>query len=164
VRSVHLLPAGAPACAAAVDAVREADVVVLGPGSWFTSVIPHLLLRELGRALATTHARIVVTLNLVPQAGETDEYAPHDLVRLLLTHAEPWGGLHISSIVADSEAVSDVKQLMDYARMIGARLVLSRLAADDSGERHDSKKLSVALQQAFDASSDAAASSGGSGG
>ena len=48
VRSIRLLPPGAPACAAAVDAVRESDVVVLGPGSWFTSVIPHLLLRELG--------------------------------------------------------------------------------------------------------------------
>jgi uncharacterized cofD-like protein len=149
VRSVQLLPAGAPACAGAVDAVREADVVVLGPGSWFTSVIPHLLLRELGRALSTTKARIVVTLNLVPQVGETDDYAPHELVRLLLAHAEPWGGLQISAVVADSEAISDVKELTDYARTIGARLVLSRLAADDSGERHDPKKLSAALSQAF---------------
>ncbi|HZE48011.1 MAG TPA: uridine diphosphate-N-acetylglucosamine-binding protein YvcK, partial [Jatrophihabitantaceae bacterium] len=51
VRSIRLLPTGAPACASAVDAVREADVVVLGPGSWFTSVIPHLLLHELGKAI-----------------------------------------------------------------------------------------------------------------
>ena len=43
VRTVRVLPAGAPACAQAVDAVREADLVVLGPGSWFSSVIPHLL-------------------------------------------------------------------------------------------------------------------------
>ncbi len=69
VRTIQLLPPGAPACADAVDAVREADVVVLGPGSWFTSVIPHLLLRELGRALSTTRARVIVTLNLVPQPG-----------------------------------------------------------------------------------------------
>ncbi len=55
--SVRLLPTGAPACAAAVDAVREADVVVLGPGSWFTSVIPHLLLRELGTAHRDDPAR-----------------------------------------------------------------------------------------------------------
>jgi uncharacterized cofD-like protein len=57
VRSVRLLPPGAPACASAVDAVREADVVVLGPGSWFTSVIPHLLLRELGTALCACRRR-----------------------------------------------------------------------------------------------------------
>src|SRR5206468_8655215 len=99
VRSVRLLPTGAPACAAAVDAVREADLVVLGPGSWFTSVIPHLLLRELGSALCTTAAQVVVTLNLVPQVGETDDYAPADLVRVLLAHAEPMGGLPVHAVI-----------------------------------------------------------------
>jgi uncharacterized cofD-like protein len=150
VRSVRLLPPGAPACAAAVDAVREADVVVLGPGSWFTSVIPHLLLRELGRVLSTTHARLFVTLNLVPQAGETDDYPPHELVRLLVTHAEPFGGLHIDTVLADVDAVSDAKELTTYVHTIGARLVLSRLAADDSSERHDPKRLSEAYRQAID--------------
>jgi uncharacterized cofD-like protein len=150
VRSVRLLPQGAPACAAAVDAVREADVIVLGPGSWFTSVIPHLLLRELANALSTTQARVIVTLNLVPQVGETEEYAPHDLIGLLLAHAEPFGGLRIDTVLADHDAVSDLKQLRDYLRTIGARLVLSRLAADDSAERHDPKRLSAALHQAFE--------------
>ena len=111
IRSVRLLPAGAPACAAAVDAVREADVVILGPGSWFTSVIPHLLLRELGRALCTTRARIVVALNLVPQPGETDGYLPSDLVRTLLSHAAPCGGLPVSAVLADVDAVPDVEEL-----------------------------------------------------
>lgn len=149
VLSVRLLPPGAPACAAAVDAVREADVVLLGPGSWFTSVIPHLLLRELGRALCTTQAKVVVVLNLVPQVGETDDYAPHELVRLLLAHAEPRGGLSVAAVVADDDHVSDTKELADYTRAIGARLVLSRLAADDSDERHDPKRLSAALLQAI---------------
>ena len=93
VRSISLLPPGAPACAEAVDAVREADLVLLGPGSWFTSVIPHLLLRELGKTLAGTQARLVVVLNLAPQYGETDEYGPTELLRLLQQHAEPFGGL-----------------------------------------------------------------------
>ncbi|MCU1655901.1 MAG: uncharacterized protein JWO57_557, partial [Pseudonocardiales bacterium] len=149
VRSVRLLPPGAPACASAVDAVREADVVVLGPGSWFTSVIPHLLLRELGRTLSTTRAQIIVVLNLVPQVGETDDYAPHDLLRLLRAHAEAFGGLRIDAVVADVDAVLDVKQLTGFARTIGARLVLSRLAAEDSAERHDPKRLSAAIEQAL---------------
>jgi len=149
VRSIRLLPPGAPACAAAVDAVREADVVVLGPGSWFTSVIPHLLLRELGRALAATNARILVTLNLVPQAGETDDYSPQDLLRVLLAHAETFGGLQVDAVVADVDAVADRKELTAYARMIGASLVVSRLAADDSAERHDPKRLSEAFAHAL---------------
>ena len=149
VRSVRLLPAGAPACAAAVDAVREADVVVLGPGSWFTSVIPHLLLRELGRAIATTKARIIVIMNLVPQAGETDQYQPHDLLKLLRDHAEQFGGLRIDLVLADVDAVLDSQPLTEYARAIGARLILSKLASEESAELHDPARLSEALRQAL---------------
>jgi uncharacterized cofD-like protein len=148
VRSVHLLPPGAPACAAAVDAVREADVVVLGPGSWFTSVIPHLLLRELGTALCATAARVLVVLNLVPQAGETDDYEPHQLLDVLQSHAAPCGGLKVDTVLADTDSVFDTAQLSRHVAGIGARLVVSRLAADDSAERHDPARLSAAIRDA----------------
>jgi uncharacterized cofD-like protein len=150
VRSIQLLPAGAPACADAVDAVREADLVVLGPGSWFTSVIPHLLLRELGRALATTHARVVVTLNLVPQPGETEDYEPTDLLRVLCEHADPVGGLRIDAVIADVDAVVDEKDLADFTRTIGASLILSRLASDTSPELHDPQRLAEAYRTALE--------------
>jgi uncharacterized cofD-like protein len=149
VRSVRLLPPGAPACADAVDAVREADVVVLGPGSWFTSVIPHLLLRELGTALSSTPARVVVVLNLVPQVGETDDYEPHQLLDLLQAHAAPFGGLKIDTVLADVDSVLDPEELRRYVRTIGARLVVSRLAADDSPERHDPARLGEAIRAAL---------------
>jgi uncharacterized cofD-like protein len=153
VRSVRVLPAGAPACAAAVDAVREADLVVLGPGSWFTSVIPHLLLRELGRTLATTRATVVVTLNLVPQPGETEDYSPVDLLTLLAEHAAPVGGLRIDAVIADVEEVGDVKEIEAYTRGIGARLLLSRLVADESSERHDPVRLAQSYRDAVGAPS-----------
>ncbi|MGI8680071.1 MAG: gluconeogenesis factor YvcK family protein [Jatrophihabitans sp.] len=146
VLSVSLLPNGAPACADAVDAIREADLVVLGPGSWFTSVIPHLLLRELGKTLAATQATVVVVLNLVPQLGETDDYEPHELLHLLQTHAEPFGGLPIDAVLADTDSVLDVEELSRYVHRIGARLVVSTLAADDSAERHDPVRLSDAIR------------------
>jgi uncharacterized cofD-like protein len=148
VRSVRLYPPGAPACASAVDAVREADVVVLGPGSWFTSVIPHLLLRELAMALVTTDARVLVVLNLVPQAGETDGYSPTQLLRTLREHAEPYGELGLDAVLADADAVPDHKRLADYVGGIGARLVVSGLAADDSVERHDPLRLSASIADA----------------
>jgi uncharacterized cofD-like protein len=131
-----------------VDAVREADLVVLGPGSWFTSVLPHLLLHELGTALCRTRARLVVTLNLVPQPGETEGYSPVDLLRILADHAAFCGGLGIDAVVADEDSV-DREELDRYARKIGARLVMSRLAADDSAERHDPRRLSEALRSAM---------------
>jgi uncharacterized cofD-like protein len=150
VLSVRLLPNGAPACAAAVDAVRDADLVVLGPGSWFTSVIPHLLLRELGTAIATTRAKIVVVLNLVPQAGETDDYEPHELLEVLQRHAEPYGGLPVHTVLADDEAVLNPDELQRYVSAIGARLVMCGLAADDSAERHDAHRLSRAIRGVLD--------------
>jgi uncharacterized cofD-like protein len=151
VRHVRLLPPGAPATAQAVDAVREADVVVLGPGSWFTSVIPHLLLHELAQALARTRATVIVTVNLVPQAGETDDFSPEELLRALLDHADPHGALRIDAVVADPDSVSDHHALDGYAREIGARLVMSPIRADDVIDRHDPVRLAAALAEAVTA-------------
>ncbi len=151
VRSIQLLPPGAPACALAVDAVREADLVVLGPGSWFTSVIPHLLLHELATALTTTAARVAVVVNLVPQAGETDDFSAEELLRALRDHASPHGILRIDAVVADDDCVADRHSLANYAREIGARLVLSRIRADGVTDRHDPARLATALAAALGA-------------
>ena len=75
------------ACPEAVDAVRAADVVILGPGSWFTSVLPHLLVPELRDALIETAARRVVVLNLAPQPGETAGFSPEQHLAVLCEHA-----------------------------------------------------------------------------
>ena len=76
VRSISLVPADPPACPEATEAVRAADLVVLGPGSWFTSVLPHLMVPQLAEALHQTPARRLVALNLAPQAGETEGFSP----------------------------------------------------------------------------------------
>src|SRR5699024_5276821 len=64
VERVRLLPGEPPACAEAVEAIHAADWVILGPGSWFTSVMPHLLVPEIAAALQATQARLALTLNL----------------------------------------------------------------------------------------------------
>lgn len=69
VRRVRLLPADPPATHQAVDAIMNADLVVLGPGSWFTSVIPHVLVPQLVAALQATTARRALVLNLVAEPG-----------------------------------------------------------------------------------------------
>jgi uncharacterized cofD-like protein len=150
IRSIRLLPPGAPASPQAVDAVRDADAVVLGPGSWFTSVIPHLMLRELGKALCTTDARVIVNLNLVPQAGETDDYSAVELLRVLLAHAEPFGGLRIDTVLAHVDAVPNQSELSEFVAEQGARLVVSDLAEPGNAERHDAGKLSEALREVLD--------------
>ena len=87
VLDVDLDPEDATACPEALVAVREADWVVVGPGSWYSSVIPHLLVPELRTALVETSVRRLVHLNLVTQAGETDGFSAADHLHELVRHA-----------------------------------------------------------------------------
>ena len=79
--SIALVPPDPPAAPEALKAIEAADWVVLGPGSWFTSVIPHLMVPALRQALVSTDARVVVVLNLVGEAGETPGFGPADHLR-----------------------------------------------------------------------------------
>jgi uncharacterized cofD-like protein len=141
--AVSLLPKSPRACPAAVEAVDAADVVVLGPGSWFTSVLPHLLVPDLLAALDRTTARRVVTLNLAPQPGETDGFSPQQHLDVLAAHAP---GLRIDAVVADVDAVPDVRGLMSTASALGGRLVLAPVAAGDGTARHDPERLADAFR------------------
>jgi len=142
VLSVALVPDRPPACPEAVAAIRAADAVVLGPGSWFTSVLPHVMVPELLDAMVRTEARIVVTLNLAPQPGETEGFAPQELLDALYRHAPE---LQIHTVVADEEAVVDRRGLTDTVHARGARLVLAPVAAADGSARHDPARLAAAL-------------------
>ena len=141
VRAVHLDPKDPPACPQAIAAVTDADWVVLGPGSWFTSVIPHLLLPELRRALVQSSARKVVTLNLEPQAGETDGFAPETHLEVLAEHAPD---LKLDVVLADRASVGDHAKLTEVAQSLGADLVIADLAVGDGTPRHDPVKLANA--------------------
>ncbi len=141
VHAVHLDPEDPPACPQAIAAVTDADWVVLGPGSWFTSVIPHLLLPELRRALVQSSARKVVTLNLEPQAGETDGFAPETHLEVLAEHAPD---LKLDVVLADRASVVDHAKLTEVARSLGADLVVADLAVGDGTPRHDPVKLADA--------------------
>jgi uncharacterized cofD-like protein len=145
---MSLIPADPPACPEAVQAIGDADWVVLGPGSWFTSVLPHLLVPELARALVSTRARRIVTLNLAPQPGETDGFSPHAHLEVLADHAP---GLAIDVVLADTTAVEGTKaELEKAAGLLGGRLVLADLAMGDGSPRHDPRRLAGAFAHIFE--------------
>jgi uncharacterized cofD-like protein len=139
--AVQLEPADPAACPEALEAIRSADWVVLGPGSWFSSVIPHLLVPELRDALAGSHARKVVTLNLEPQTGETEGFSPETHLEVLAEHAPD---LKLDVVLVDRGAVVDEEQLAGTAADLGAELVVADVAADDGSARHDPAKLANA--------------------
>lgn len=139
--SVRLEPDDPPACPEALEAVRDADWAVLGPGSWFTSVIPHLLVPQLRDALVQSSARKLVTLNLEPQAGETDGFSPENHLDVLAAHAPD---LKLDVVLADRRAVGNEAGLRATAAALGAELVVADVAADDGTPRHDPVKLANA--------------------
>ena len=141
VRSVWLRPEDPPACQEAVQAVLAADFVVLGPGSWFTSVLTHLLVPELRAALVTTSAQRVVVLNLAPQAGETDGFSPEAHLEVLTSYAPD---LVADVVLADVDAVLDSRGLMSSVESAGGRLLLAPVALGDGTPRHDPAKLAAA--------------------
>jgi uncharacterized cofD-like protein len=148
VRSITLLPPDPPAVPEAVRAVLDADWVVFGPGSWFTSVLPHLLVPELAAALRATTARRLVVLNLAPQPGETDGFSPHRHLEVLASHAPR---LTVDVVLADTKAVgpSNLAGLERVTGLLGARLVMADVAAADGTPCHDPKLLAEAYAQIF---------------
>jgi uncharacterized cofD-like protein len=145
--AVRLEPPEPPACAEAVQAVMEADWVVLGPGSWFTSVIPHLLVPEMAKAITGTRARRAVALNLSPQQGETDGFSPETHLEVLAAHAPD---LDIDVVVADQTAVSDgSSSLREAAAGFGAELIVADVARDDGTPRHDPARLAAVYARIF---------------
>lgn len=147
IASIALDPAEPEVSPAVVDAIAGADWTVLGPGSWFSSVLPHLLVPDLRRALVHTDARLVVVLNLEEQAGETGGFGPADHLAVLAEHAPD---LDIHTVLADRGSVgAGLGELEDMARVLGARLVLDDVAADDGSPRHDPLKLAAAYARIF---------------
>ncbi|UCG22942.1 MAG: uridine diphosphate-N-acetylglucosamine-binding protein YvcK [Chloroflexota bacterium] len=86
IRRVMLEPADAPAYPPAVQAVLQADLVVVGPGSLYTSILPNLLLPDIAQALRHTGAKRVYACNLATQPGETDNYTVADHVKAIQRH------------------------------------------------------------------------------
>jgi uncharacterized cofD-like protein len=153
VLSVRLSPQQPPAAPEAAAAIRAADWTVLGPGSWFTSVIPHLLVPELATALAETRSRKVLVFNLSPQPGETDGYSAEQHLEVLADHCP---GLRLDLVLADEMscgAPSVYIPLEKAAAALGARVVLAPLAAPyrsgDKSPRHDHALLAQAFRGIF---------------
>jgi uncharacterized cofD-like protein len=144
--SVQLDPPDPRACPEAVTAVREADWVVMGPGSWFTSVIPHLMVPDLRSAIVETGARLVIVLNLEAQHGETVGYGPEDHLAALLEHAPE---LKVHTVLADRGSVADVDQLEQAVASFGADLLVEDVALGDGTPRHDPAKLAGAFEDIF---------------
>lgn len=147
IEHVELVPQDPPASPEALAAVRGADWVILGPGSWYTSVMPHLLVPDLARALHETGARRCIALNLEDEVGETWGLTATDHLAVLHEH-DP--ALRIDAIVADPSAVEDIDELETAAAELGAKVLMRQVRRGDGSARHDPVRLAAAYRDVFE--------------
>ena len=151
IQRVTMEPADVPAVQAALTAIRDADIVVLGPGSLYTSVIPNLLVKDIVAALRNTRAPRVYVCNVMTQPGETDQYTASDHVRALLGHGGP--GIidkvlvnveEIASCLLDNyakEGACPVEADIDELERLGVVAVPARMISETNWVRHDPERL-----------------------
>ena len=147
ITEVHLTPSDPRVPDAVLEATAAAEWIVLGPGSWYTSVLPHLLVPELRRALVLTPAHRALVMNLAPQAGETPDMSPGDLIRVLADAAPDF---KLDVAIADPSTVEDIDDLVEAAELVGARLLLRQVRTGNGAATHDPLRLAAALRDAFD--------------
>lgn len=144
--SVRLVPAEPPACPEAVQAVLDADWVVIGPGSWFTSVMPTLLVPQLRDALTATSAKRALVLNLSGTDQETVGLTPTGHLDVLAAHAPE---LALDVVIADPALVDDRGTLEAGARRLGAHLLVADVARQEAPGQHDAARLAAAFVDAL---------------
>jgi uncharacterized cofD-like protein len=152
---VRLLPDRPETCPEAAAAAREADWVLLGPGSWYTSVLPHLLVPGLAEAIVRSDARRVVALNLSASDAEVRGMSPADHLHALSRHAP---GLRVDHVLADPSICehdtahrggvrfSGTDGLRRAAESLGGALVVAPVAEQGGAPRHDPAALARALR------------------
>lgn len=152
VLELALNPANPPARPEAIAAISGAEWITIGPGSWYSSVLPHLLVPAQREALIASKAKKIVLVNLDarPNRDGVDEAGgqpPENHLALLAAHAP---GLRLDVVVADPTTVSNQQRLAEVAGSLGARVVIADLVDGFDSVRHDPFKLATALKDVFD--------------
>jgi uncharacterized cofD-like protein len=151
IRRVWLEPNDAPAFPPALNAILGADLIVIGPGSLYTSLLPNLLVRDLLAAVHASRAIKIFVCNIATQTGETDEYSCYDHVRALEQHV----GEDFFDVVVCNENNSITLPAgtewvrADQRTLSDTRVYCADLLDEENPWRHDSIKLSQVLMDLF---------------
>lgn len=164
IKKLSLSPKRVRPLAEAVEAVRMADLILLGPGSLYTSILPNLLIPEMAEAIARSKAPKVYIANLMTQPGETTGYALSEHLRAIqrhITHKNiplrvvDWvvaNRQQVSTEVARRYRRQGAEQVtIDLAELqkLELRIVLDNLLEEHGVIRHDSQRLARLLVEEF---------------
>ena len=147
-KSLKLLPENPVVTPQVLQAISEADWLIFGPGSWFSSVMPHFLLKDLASAVSKSSAKKIMILNL--QGPENaDEFAgntPEAHLRLVLSHL-PTFKLDIA--IADPTVLDSASKLQELVKDLGGEVIVSDVARDLDRNHHDARKMSLLFSHIF---------------
>src|SRR6516225_9199253 len=159
IRKLELVPRRVRPLSAAVEAIREADLILMGPGSLYTSVIPNLLIQEIAESIARSRAPRVYIANLMTQPGETTDYALSEHIRAIQDHV---GKRVIDSVVANvrevspevaerylAEGAKPVRTDAEKVAKLKVKLVTGDLLDEHRVIRHNSERLARLLVEKF---------------
>ena len=155
IRRMLMKPANASASKGAVEAILKSDVLIFGPGSLYTSVIPNLLVEEIREAILKSDAVKIYVCNVMTQPGETDGYGALEHVRALIDHM---GKQFLDYVIVNDQKITTEQLKQYYAegsmpvtpdvekiRKLGITVVPASLISKDDFVRHDPRKLARAL-------------------
>jgi uncharacterized cofD-like protein len=152
-REIFIEPADARAYPEAVQAIREADMIIVGPGSLFTSILPNLLVHEIQAALHESPALKVYVCNVATQHGETDAFTVADHVKALERHL---GQRVFHHVLANNNVSAPLPAnwhsqpvVLNGAGGHEPRLVVADVISEENRYRHDPQKLARALMQIY---------------
>jgi uncharacterized cofD-like protein len=151
--NLSLIPAGAKSTPEGLAAIAEAEWLTLGPGSWFSSVIPHLLLDEQRDAICSSRARKIIVLNLDAHPSVSGDefagYSPADHLKLIMKYAP---NLKCDFAIADESIMArgeSGKELESIVNDMSGNLIVAELAASPGSNHHDPGKLSSVFRNIF---------------
>jgi len=152
IERVYLQPEDTMPVESALEAIREADAVILGPGSLYTSILPNLLVRGIADTLKESQAVKIYICNVMTQPGETDGYSASDHVKAIIDHVGP--GV-IDYVVVNSHSVAtelqqkyasqgayQVKADVERIEEMGIHVIKADVINESNWVRHDPLKLS----------------------
>ncbi len=156
IKRMQIEPASVRPTAEAIQAILGADLIVLGPGSLYTSIIPNLLTPGIAEAIKQSQAPRVYVCNVMTQPGETDDYSVADHVQALLLHAscKPEGGYElVDAVLVNDEPLKapedancfPVRVDPERLRVFGVKVVKRPLASEELAWHHDPMRLARAV-------------------
>ena len=159
IRKLMLVPRNVPPIAEAIEAIRNSDLILIGPGSLYTSILPNLLIPDIARAIARSHAPRVYIANLMTQPGETTDYSVARHLRAIQNHVKPRiadyvvaNRQKVSSAVEGRyrrQGASQVTIDLSGLRKMRVQLLLGNLLEEHEKIRHHSQRLARLLLEQF---------------